>query len=145
MKRRGFLGIVGGAAVAGPSIAKEVVASLPTGLGSASIPMPSMGYFSQQGLSAAATTIGSEHSWRLREIAEIKRFLTGELTDEEKESRNRQRLYRREQVINQNVACLQSVSGSRKLAIYGRRMELHGEEMERVERQQRLHWLLRQD
>lgn len=145
MKRRGFLGIIGGAAVAGPSIAKDVVASLPTGLTTASPPMASMGYFSGQGLAKAATTIGSENSWRLQEIAEIKRFLTGELTDEEKESRNRQRLYRREQVINQNVACLQSVSGSRKLAIYGRRMELHGEDMERVERQQRLHWLLRQD
>lgn len=144
MKRRGFLGIVGGAAVAGPSIAKEVVASLPAGLVAPSVPMTTLGYSSGKGL-VCTTEPGSEHSWRLQEIAEIKRFLTGELSDEEKESRNRQRLYRREQVINQNVACLQSVSGSRKLAIYGRRMELHGEEMERVERQQRLHWLLRQD
>lgn len=141
MKRRGFFGIVGGAAIAGPSIAKEVVSQLPSGLGNASIPMPPMGYLGQGIVNSTADS----GSWKLAEIASIKRFLTGELTDEEKEGRNRQRLYRREQVINQNVACLQSVSGSRKLAIYGRRMELHGEEMDRSERQQRLHWLLRQE
>lgn len=141
MKRRGFLGVMGGAAVAAPALAKQAVSQLPSGLGSASIPAPPMGYSIGQGVSLASSSDGS---WMLKEIADLKRFLTGDLTDEEKENRNRQRLYRREQIINQNVACLASVSGSRKLAIYSRRMEQHSEELERSERQQRLHWLLRQ-
>lgn len=141
MRRRGFLGFMGGAAVAGPSIAKQAVAQMPSGLGSAALPGPPMGY----GSIGQGVSIASDKSWAMKEIADIKRFLTGELTDEEKESRDRARLYRREQIINQNVACLASVSGSRKLAIYSRRIELHNEDLARSEQRSRLYWLLKQD
>ena len=139
MKRRGFLGFMGGAAVAGPAVAKQAVAQLPPGLGISGMPMPSYGY------PADANSVGPDPTWKLKQIADIRRFLSGDLTDEEKEDRKRQRLYRREQVINQNVACLHSVSGSRKLAIYSSRIEQHYDEIQRSERQSRLHWLLRQE
>lgn len=140
MKRRGFLGFMGGAAIAGPSVAKKVVAELPVGMPYVHSLGQGVGAYGQKDASSSL----SNRDWRLNEIAQIKRLLSGELTDDEKEERQRQRLWRREQVINQNVACLQSVSGSRKMSIYGERMARHQEDIDRSHRQQRLYWLLRQ-
>lgn len=139
MQRRKFLGFLGGAAVAGPQIAQSAVAQLPSGLGAGigMNPMPP-----SYGGTAAAVGDGG---WKLKEIANIKRLLSGQMSDEEKEDRRRQRMYQRERIISQDVACLVSVSGVRKLHIYQDRMDQHHETIRLSEARSRLHWLLRDD
>ncbi|RVG96711.1 hypothetical protein CN221_11230 [Sinorhizobium meliloti] len=92
-------------------MAKAAIAEMPKGLGMvASPPM--------RGLSAGigvADSSGGE--WRIREIADLKRILSGDLTDEEKEQRRRERMYALEAIVDQNVAVLISVSGPQKLAM----------------------------
>lgn len=140
MKRRGFLGFMGGAAVAGPQLAKASVAELPSGLGNA-VPGVIGGY----GSLGQPTASGSDKTWKLKEIANLKRFISGGLTDDEKEDRKRRRLYQQERIISQSVACLVSVSGTRKLEIYRDRMEQHNEKIQISEAKGRLYWLLRDD
>lgn len=140
MKRRGFLGFMGGAAVAGPQLAKAAVAELPSGLGNA-VPGVIGGY----GSLGQPIASGSDKTWKLKEIANLKRLISGGLTDDEKEDRKRRRLYQQERIISQSVACLVSVSGTRKLEIYRDRMEQHNEKIQISEAKGRLHWLLRDD
>lgn len=110
MKRRGFLGFIGGAAAAGPSVARAAIAEMPKGLGTvASPPM--------HGLSQGVCEGSSGGDWRIREIADLKRILSGDLTDEEKEQRRRERMYALEAIVDQNVAVLISVSGPQKLTM----------------------------
>lgn len=139
MKRRAFFGLMGGAAVAGPQVAKAALAEMPAGLGhSFGGSSPSVSYDSE------ASSIGGSN-WKLKEIADLKRVLTGELTAGEKEQRKRDRLYQQERVISQSVASLVSVSGVRKLDIFRERMEQHQEKIRISHAQGRLHWLLRED
>ena len=141
MKRRGFLGFMGGAAVAGPAVAKNVVAELPNGLLDGKIGFASglaQGY-------PVATKCEDQGEWRIKEIANLKRLMTGELTDDEKEERRRTRLYNRQTIISHGVACLVSVSGVHKLRMNEERMERHGDEMRKLEARSRLSWLLRQE
>ncbi|MCY1238367.1 hypothetical protein D9M72_511010 [compost metagenome] len=56
--------------------------------------------------------------WKIKEIANLRRFLSGELTDEEKEQEKRRRLYTLQNTISQNVGGLKSVSGVHKLRMY---------------------------
>jgi hypothetical protein len=88
MKRRGFLGIMGGAVVAGPGAAKQAVtaasrastggvASLGNGLS------PPMGIIS----GARDGVTGTHKSWLLERVAELRRMISGDLTDEEIEER----------------------------------------------------------
>lgn len=140
MKRRGFLGFMGGAAVAGPQLAKAAVAELPSGLGNA-VPGVIGGY----GSLGQPIASGPDKAWKLKEIANLKRLISGGLTDDEKEDRKRRRLYQQERIISQSVACLVSVSGTRKLEIYRDRMEQHNEKIQISEAKGRLHWLLRDD
>lgn len=140
MKRRSFFGLMGGAAVAGPRVAKEALAKLPVGLGDSSMAFPPMG-----GYNGAGKDIAADSAWKLKEIADIKRILTGDLSDSEKEDRERQRQYHHSQVISQSVAALVSVSGVRKLEIYRDRMDQHNEQIRLSECPSRLHWLLRDD
>ncbi|QIG76692.1 hypothetical protein EVC28_068 [Rhizobium phage RHph_I1_23] len=142
MKRRGFLGIIGGAAVAGPRVAKEVVSKLPVGLGDATLGVPPFGGYGSQGLAEA---VPSNSSWRLTEIANLRKIITGEMTDQEKEDQRRQKMYAQQNIISQSVASLVSVSGVRKLEMYQERMALHGRRIQQSEARSRLHWLLRQD
>lgn len=139
MKRRAFFGIMGGAAVAGPKVAKEAIAKLPVGLSDVAMtPVPVGG--------ALCGPISREdRSWVLQEIADVRRFLAGGLTEEEKEQNRRNRLYSQQSVISQSVASLVSVSGVRKLEIYRDRMEEHTRRIQESDARQRLHWLLRQD
>lgn len=139
MKRRAFFGIMGGAAVAGPKVAKEAVAKLPVGLSDVAMaPVP-------VGFGSLGKANGSDKSWVLKEIADVRRFLAGGLTEEEKEQNRRNRLYSQQSVISQSVASLVSVSGVRKLEIYRDRMEEHTRRIQESDARQRLHWLLRQD
>ncbi len=123
MKRRGFLGFIGGAAVVGPSAVKNTVAQMPSGLG-----LPMSGDIRGYGGSVpTAAGIGSG-DWRLEEIARLKRFITGELTDAERESERVNLIRSRETLINQHAAALVSVSAVSKIAIFNRDMRrLHRE------------------
>lgn len=142
MKRRGFLGIIGGAAVAGPSAAKAVVAKMPVGIVDASATLlPSVGYSG----SGHGQSVGLDRSWKLSEIANIKRFLGGELSDEEKEQRKRQKMYNRQSIINQRIAGLVSVSGVYKFDMYNREIAEMNEDIAKSEARGRLHWLLRDE
>lgn len=141
MKRRGFLGIIGGAAIAGPKVAKDAVAKLPVGLGDAMAAAPYGGYASI----GANGTEPSNGSWRLTEIANLRKIITGEMTDQEKEDQRRQKMYAQQNIISQSVATLVSVSGVRKLEMYQERMAVHGRRIQQIEAQSRLHWLLRED
>jgi hypothetical protein len=138
MKRRGFLGFMGGAAVAGPTAAKSVVGELPKSLG---IGVP---YGSMSGYGSTAVCSSSEGDWRLGEVARLKRILSGDLTDEEKENRRRSRLYRQEAIISQNVTSLVSVSSVARMRIYHRDMERHNERVERSECRSNLFRLLKE-
>lgn len=142
MKRRGFLGIIGGAAIAGPKVAQNVVAKLPVGLGDATLGVPPFGGYGSQGI---ATSAASDSSWRLTEIANLRKIITGELTDQEKEDQRRQKMYSQQNIISQSVASLVSVSGVRKLEMYQERMAEHSRRIQQSEARSRLHWLLRQD
>ena len=138
MKRRAFFGIMGGAAVAGPKVAKEAIAKLPVGL--SDVAMAPVPFVAKR---APEPMAGRE--WVLKEIADVQRFLAGGLTEEEKEQNRRNRLYSQQSVISQSVASLVSVSGVRKLEIYRDRMEEHTRRIQESDARQRLHWLLRQD
>lgn len=139
MKRRGFLGFLGGAVAVGPATAKAAVAELPKGLGAIG-PMPPMGGFYGNTISQAVD--GGD--WRLKEIASLKRFLSGELTDEEKEQEKRRRLNFVYNSINQNVAGLQSVSGVHKMRMFDEQMCRLNARIERSERKGYLARLLRE-
>jgi hypothetical protein len=141
MKRRGFLGIIGGAAIAGPKVAKEVVAKLPVGLGDATMNYAVPVGYASEGISSASPN----GSWRLTEIANLRKILTGEMSDQEKEDQRRQRLYAQQSIISQGVASLVSVSGVRKLEMYQDRMAAHQRRIQQSEAQSRLHWLLREE
>jgi hypothetical protein len=145
MKRRAFFGIVGGAAVAGPKMAKEVIAKLPSGLGDVASNYPA-GYGGTLVNAKSQSTLGPPStSWRMAEIANLRKILTGEISDEEKEDQRRQRMYAQQSIISQSVASLVSVSGVRKLEMYQDRMADHKRRIQRSEVQSRLHWLLRQN
>lgn len=135
LNRRKLFGLMGGAAVAGPGIAKQAVAQLPQGLGMAMGPSPPWGSPSK-GIECA--TLASNSDWRLDHIANLKRMISGDLTDEEKEDRRRQKMHARQSLISQEVAGLVSVSGVRKLDIYNERVHRLQEDIERSQHQSQL-------
>lgn len=142
--RRKFFGLLGGAAVAGPAAAKNAVASLPTGLlGSAALgpegPVPAYGEYAGQ-----TGGLKSSGSWHLNEIARLKRFLSNDLTEEEKEERRRNRLFRRQQSLSNHWAAMQSVAGWRKLELYHRDMDRVNDEIERSQSHSYLTRLLKE-
>lgn len=140
MKRRGFLGFMGGAAVAGPSAAKAAISQMPAGMElSANLPpIPPIG-----GYMATTAANDVDNSWKISEIANIKKFLSGDLSEDEKEQRHRQRMYGMHSIISQHVAGLRSVSGVQKFAMYNRAIEAKNDEISRSEARGRLHWLMR--
>ncbi|WP_085033915.1 hypothetical protein [Ensifer aridi] len=115
--RRKFFGLMGGAAVAGPAVAKQAIAQLPQGLGMAIDAHSRLG-----GPQEANGICGHDKDWRLSRIAQLRRFISGDLTDEEKEELRRRKMHSRQSIISQEVASLVSVSGVRKLDIYNERL-----------------------
>lgn len=89
MKRRGFLGLLGGAAVAGPAAAKQAVtaASHSQSGGAAKIAGVGVPNFGAGPMIALQSKGDGRKSFFLQEIADIRRRLTGKLTDEEIEER----------------------------------------------------------
>ena len=141
--RRKFFGLIGGAAVAGPAAAKTAVAQLPTGLFSAGAIAPLSHAPQYIGEAACGTTSG--RSWHLDEIARLKRLLSGDLTEEEKEQRRRSRLYNRHQSISNHWAGMQSVAAWRKVELFQRDMERVNDEISRSESESYLARLLREN
>lgn len=144
MKRRGFLGFLGGAAAAGPAVAKEALARLPVGMGDVvggGFSTVADGYGGGTGYLSAAEPTGGD-DWRLKEIASLRRILSGDLTAEERGERDRQALEKRQHLISQNVASLVSVSSTRKLGIYNARAAAHHEDIARIRTQSYLQHLL---
>lgn len=116
MKRRAFFGFAGGAVASGPSVAKAVLSEMPKGLGI------SGGAYIGGPVSAGVASSAPVGDWRLDEIARLKRFISGELTDEEKEQDRIEKLHRQEVIISQHAASLVSVSGVQKIGIFNRNM-----------------------
>ena len=140
MNRRGFFGLAAGAAVAGPSIAKNAIAELPRPIGNSGF----LG--SGAGISSGRIyPIDTPVDWRLEQINSLKRFISGELNEDEKEDAKRQRLRRRESIISQHVTCLGSVSAVRKLDIYAERMDSYERAIKISESKGYLAKLLAQD
>jgi alkylated DNA nucleotide flippase Atl1 len=82
MKRRGFLGIMAGAGIAGPSAAKQAVtAASRTQLGGVA---RLTGMPSAAGLGGVAEDpMGSSGSWLKTAIADTRRIISGQKTDEQ--------------------------------------------------------------
>lgn len=103
MDRRGFLGIFGGAAVAGPRLAAGIAenAAMLT-----PVP-PSTSY----GIAAASTE--SDDSWKVRRIKELKAVISGS-DPAEQQSNRMARLYALEQGERLRLDSLRSVSSVHK-------------------------------
>lgn len=136
MKRRGFLGFIGGAAVAVPAAAKNAVTKLPGGLGLSNIAGMGAGY--------GGAIPSNSGDWRIEEIARLKRFLTGELTEDEKQEERAHLLRTRENLISQHAASLVSVAAVRKIDIFNREMRKLNREVDILYRSGYLTKLLRE-
>lgn len=134
LNRRKLFGLVGGAAVAGPGIAKQMVAQLPQGIGAVTAPTTSW----PSPVSDGCAKLASNVDWRLDHIANLKRMISGDLTEEEKEDRRRRKMHARQSLISQEVASLVSVSGVRKLDIYNERLHRLQGDIERSQHQSQL-------
>ncbi|MBB3411232.1 hypothetical protein FHT87_005185 [Rhizobium sp. BK316] len=139
MKRRGFLGFIGGAAIAGPQAAKTAVKSLPSGMNVGGL----MAVQPWGTPVSDASCIKGSGDWRLDEIARLKRLISGQLSDDEIEEKRQQKLHRLDPIVSQNVMALHSVAAHRKLAIYSERMTLIQEEINMLYHKRSLRDLLK--
>ena len=122
MKRRGFLGALGGAAVAGPSMAQNALAQLPKGLGNTAMSLPPSGYGGAYGQAVEGCADGNSGDWEVKHIKRIRRLISGQKNDEEREAEAIERRENRLNVIGQEIACLRSISGTAKLNMYERKV-----------------------
>lgn len=143
MKRRGFLGFIGGAAIAGPSVAANAVKTLPNGFGGIAAQLGG-GTYAYTGKDPTPTTSAGFFDWRTDEIVRLKRLISGEMTDEEREEKRHEALYALEPIVTQNVMALHSVSAHRKVSIFNRRMATVREDIERFYNRRRLLDLLKE-
>lgn len=143
MKRRGFLGMFGAGAVAGPVFAKNAihganVGMLGQGIGGAfdEVDPPTWEPIN------SCKTVGGE-DWKAREVLNLRKIITGVLSAEEKDSIRLGRVYAQERELSQTVMSLVSVSPVRKMAMYSDRYSKHQERTYIEEAKRRLHRLLR--
>lgn len=128
MKRRAFLGFLGGAAAAGPATAAKLASDL-AGSATGSIPMAP--------LSAYGGPVSSnDGAWRLTRIAELKKLLSGDKSDEEKRQARINRLHQAEMEERFRLDALRSPSATTKA-----RMLIAGN----VDRQERVSRLYAED
>lgn len=135
MKRRSFFGFMGGAAVAGPKLAQEMVSDVPPMLYP---PVP-------RDLGQMAGQLASRH-WRPvtvdDEIKELRSLLAG--TDPQIESRRAQRLINaKDLMVRHNLDSLRSVSPSYKYQMLLEREEDRLAEQNKMRWQDRLASLLK--
>ena len=143
MKRRGFLGFIGGAAVAGPQVAKNVIKTMPSGIGPQ---LGLVGGYAGNTVSAAKDGYSGSISkdWRLDEIERLRRFISGEETDAEREEKRQQRLHLLEPIVSQNVMGLRSVSPGTQVRMHRKRMEAVNREAEVIYSKLRLNEYLKE-
>lgn len=113
INRRGLFGIVAGGAVAGPQIAQGIVSEMARtapSLGGSAVKSV-VGYGLNQ--TAADMTMGD---WRLERVAQLKRVLSGENKDDERERKRRVINYL-EKVEAARLESLKSVSVGRKMVM----------------------------
>lgn len=139
MKRRGFLGFLGGAAAAGPTMARNAIASMPSGLGVSGSAAP-WGYAS----AGTAAQDPSSGDWRIDEISRLKRIISGGKTEEEAEQERVNLMHQREIIISQSTASLVSVSGVSKLRIFNKNMLRLNREIEVARSRSYLKQLMRE-
>ena len=111
MKRRGFLGSVVGAAVAGPSMAKQAIASGMEGLNLGGVEMLEKGV-SIGGMGYASATNAADGSydpleWPKRELSDFLGRSASDLLRERLETRVHQ--------LDPDIACMQSIALQAKI------------------------------
>lgn len=122
MKRRAFLGFLGGAAAAGPSAA----ASLVEPLAKASLPLDYMGTDNPKFESSS-----SDGSWKISRIADLVRRLSGQKTKHEIEEERLSNLEMVGMAYRYQVDGLRSVSIQHKLEMIARMQRRRNAERER--------------
>lgn len=100
MKRRAFLGFLGGAAASGPKLAASLVES------AGSVP-PMPGFY------GGMTTATADPSWVASRIADLKKIISGK-DPQEKRNRTMQALYHLETLERHRLDSLRAVSGQHK-------------------------------
>lgn len=127
MKRRGFLGFLGGAAVAGPAAAKNVISTPALGSGNLASGMALGSY----GSLAEAPSRGVFSAFD--RISKLKKLISGEETDERDpyDIASRRRIY-----AEHEVNALHSMSMPAKLRMLSRKMDVIETERKRG------YWLL---
>lgn len=108
MKRRAFLGFLGGATAAGPQLAKGLAAD-------AYFPsVPPMG----GGWIGGATKTSEGGDWRQSRILELRRLLSGDDGGEAARNRRQNRLSQLEQAERFRLDSLRSISPSHKMSMF---------------------------
>ena len=133
--------MMGGAAVAGPTMAKNAIAQLPTGIGAADVmgaPIKTIGGYASIG-TEARDYIG------LSRLEQLRQALTGELTRDEKEELRRARLHASRAIIGHDIACLHSVSGAHKLRMHRVQDDKLMEDIRKSHIQSQIWWLEEDD
>lgn len=142
--RRNFLGFLGGAATAGPAVAKQAIAAMPVGMGELNLSaLPdARNMFSSEG--SACQTVSTGKDWRFDEIARLKRWISGDIDESERQDRERRMMGDRHSMISQHVAGLVSVSPARKVDIYTKQLRRSQQEIDRINAQSYLGRLLKE-
>lgn len=149
--RRGFFGLVGGAALAGPSAAKAAtqgIAGSLSHLGPGMAPKGPPWYGGVDSINVASRGLSQAVSistdWKLHEIASLRRFISGQLTDEEIHEQLMRKLEVRRTLIDQNTQALRSVSTVRKVEMFHRNLLADEHERERENKRGYLARLLKE-
>lgn len=124
MGRRGFLGLLGGAAASGPTLA--------TGLAAGAGGAPSVGRLSAGMFSGPGSIAGVDRSYKLSRIAQLRKLLTGE-DPEEQRSREQFFLNSQSEMERFRLDGLRSVSPVNRMRMF------QDGEYERRKRAQRLY------
>ncbi|MDG3577143.1 hypothetical protein P7F60_12140 [Rhizobium sp. YJ-22] len=134
-KRRGFLGLFAGAAAAGPGAIRSG-AQMALSSGKA-VPMPSFNVRHHESVGGFDRV-----AYVKKQIADTKRWLTGELTDEEKFTIEHERLFHRRHLAEANISALRSVSESRKTGmLMARQRQIDHDRMRHEKEMDIVRWL----
>lgn len=110
MKRRGFLSALGVSALAGPGMAKEAILNVSTASGASTLGLVGSGRPMQSNPDFV--------DWRIQEVIDLKRRLSGELSEEERLHSEASRLHDRRRVAEYHVSALRSVSQAHGMRMY---------------------------
>lgn len=133
MKRRSFLGFMGGAVASGPTLAKGLAEQATAGMPGVLSQAPSFG---------GSVAMASDNSWVSAELAQVRDFLAGK--DPERELRDKQRnLYALEARDRYRIDSLRSVSPSSRHAMFTKGEFARQDRARIIEAETRRSWLER--